>query len=218
MYKQNVVANNSHPLNSWYENDIEFNNEVKCLNCLPHKKKKVLDIQFYGLCKIKKNNFKSLFDNECSGVCALPPPYVLDEREKQIVYDYANVYCQYIELFSYFPADTTMHPVLKNLGITDKVISFIMGSVNGNKVKKQTCFGKVINGCVCWMNCQIKQTLYLSSMHPHSCTCPRLYVLVWVHELPADVEETHWGVHDRRMKWPVLIVSDRPWSAVIFAL
>ncbi|XP_060949825.1 rotatin [Limanda limanda] len=29
--------------------------------------------------------------------------------------------------------DTTMHPVLKNLGITDKVLSFIMGSVNGNK-------------------------------------------------------------------------------------
>lgn len=28
-----------------------------------------------------------------------------------------------------------MHPVLKILGITDKVISFIMGSVNGNKVK-----------------------------------------------------------------------------------
>ncbi|XP_020501996.2 rotatin isoform X1 [Labrus bergylta] len=28
--------------------------------------------------------------------------------------------------------DTTMHPVLKNLGITDKVISFIMESVNGN--------------------------------------------------------------------------------------
>ncbi|KAK1885332.1 Rotatin, partial [Dissostichus eleginoides] len=30
--------------------------------------------------------------------------------------------------------DTTMHPVLKNLGITDKVISFIVGSVNGNKL------------------------------------------------------------------------------------
>ncbi|XP_028288914.1 rotatin isoform X2 [Parambassis ranga] len=29
--------------------------------------------------------------------------------------------------------DTTMHPVLKNLGITDKVVSFIMESVNGNK-------------------------------------------------------------------------------------
>lgn len=54
---------------------------------------------------------------------------------KQIFEDYANVYCKYIELFSHFPADTTMHPVLKNLGITDKVISFIMESVNGNKVK-----------------------------------------------------------------------------------
>lgn len=30
-----------------------------------------------------------------------------------------------------------MHPVLKNLGITDKVISFIFESVNGNKVKKK---------------------------------------------------------------------------------
>lgn len=40
-----------------------------------------------------------------------------------------------IELSSYVPADTTVHPVLKNLGITDKVISFIMESVNGNKVK-----------------------------------------------------------------------------------
>ncbi|KAM9332619.1 LOW QUALITY PROTEIN: rotatin [Pholidichthys leucotaenia] len=29
--------------------------------------------------------------------------------------------------------DTTMHPVLKNLGVTDKVISIIMESVNGNK-------------------------------------------------------------------------------------
>ncbi|CAB1414356.1 unnamed protein product, partial [Pleuronectes platessa] len=29
--------------------------------------------------------------------------------------------------------DTRMHPVLKNLGITDKVLSFIMGSVNDNK-------------------------------------------------------------------------------------
>lgn len=29
-----------------------------------------------------------------------------------------------------------MHPVLKNLGITDKVISLILESVNGNKVKK----------------------------------------------------------------------------------
>lgn len=30
--------------------------------------------------------------------------------------------------------------------------------------------------------------------------------------------KSQWGVHDRRMKWPVLIVSDRAWSAVIFAL
>lgn len=29
-----------------------------------------------------------------------------------------------------------MHPVLKNLGIADKVISLILESVNGNKVKK----------------------------------------------------------------------------------
>lgn len=39
------------------------------------------------------------------------------------------------ELFSSLPADTTMHPVLKSLGITDKVISFMMESVQGNKVK-----------------------------------------------------------------------------------
>lgn len=52
-----------------------------------------------------------------------------------MVEDYADVYCEYIELFSCFPTDTTMHPVLKNLGITDKVISFIIESVNGNKVK-----------------------------------------------------------------------------------
>lgn len=39
------------------------------------------------------------------------------------------------ELLSYFPVDTTMHPVLKNLGLTDHVISFVMESVRGNKVK-----------------------------------------------------------------------------------
>nr|XP_019942842.1 PREDICTED: rotatin [Paralichthys olivaceus] len=40
--------------------------------------------------------------------------------------------------------DTTMHPVLKNLGITDKVITFIMGSVNGNK--SLDC---LLEPCVC---------------------------------------------------------------------
>uniref|UniRef100_A0A671XHA6 Rotatin n=1 Tax=Sparus aurata TaxID=8175 RepID=A0A671XHA6_SPAAU len=40
--------------------------------------------------------------------------------------------------------DTTMHPVLKNLGITDKVISFIMESVNGNKR-----FDCLLEPCVC---------------------------------------------------------------------
>ncbi|XP_032359217.1 rotatin isoform X2 [Etheostoma spectabile] len=40
--------------------------------------------------------------------------------------------------------DTTMHPVLKVLGITDKVISFIMGSVNGNK--SLDC---LLEPCVC---------------------------------------------------------------------
>ncbi|XP_031137959.1 rotatin isoform X3 [Sander lucioperca] len=40
--------------------------------------------------------------------------------------------------------DTTMHPVLKILGITDKVISFIMGSVNGNK--SLDC---LLEPCVC---------------------------------------------------------------------
>ncbi|KAM8730870.1 rotatin isoform 3-T3 [Acanthopagrus schlegelii] len=40
--------------------------------------------------------------------------------------------------------DTTMHPVLKNLGITDKVISFIMERVNGNK--RLDC---LLEPCVC---------------------------------------------------------------------
>nr|XP_046227277.1 rotatin isoform X2 [Scatophagus argus] len=40
--------------------------------------------------------------------------------------------------------DTTMHPVLKNLGITDKVISFVMESVNGNK--SLDC---LLESCVC---------------------------------------------------------------------
>ncbi|XP_039982476.1 rotatin isoform X2 [Xiphias gladius] len=40
--------------------------------------------------------------------------------------------------------DTTMHPVLKNLGITDKVISFIMESVNGNK--SMDC---LLEPCIC---------------------------------------------------------------------
>ncbi|XP_053198646.1 rotatin [Scomber japonicus] len=40
--------------------------------------------------------------------------------------------------------DTTMHPVLKNLGITDKVISFINKSVNGNK--SLDC---LLEPCVC---------------------------------------------------------------------
>ncbi|KAM9839415.1 rotatin [Aulostomus maculatus] len=40
--------------------------------------------------------------------------------------------------------DTTMHPVLKNLGITDKVIAFISGSVSGNK-----SFDCMLEPCVC---------------------------------------------------------------------
>lgn len=42
-----------------------------------------------------------------------------------------------LNFFSYFPADTKMHPVLKNLGITDKVVSFVVDSVNGDQVKKR---------------------------------------------------------------------------------
>lgn len=58
---------------------------------------------------------------------------------------YLNKYGKQIQLmyiacvlnfFSYFPADTKMHPVLKNLGITDKVVSFVVDSVNGNQVMK----------------------------------------------------------------------------------
>ncbi|XP_031705992.1 rotatin isoform X1 [Anarrhichthys ocellatus] len=40
--------------------------------------------------------------------------------------------------------DTAMHPVLKNLGITDKVVSFITGSVNGNE--SLDC---LLEPCVC---------------------------------------------------------------------
>ncbi|KAM6900677.1 rotatin [Xenentodon cancila] len=40
--------------------------------------------------------------------------------------------------------DTTMHPVLKNLGITNKVVSFITESVNGNK-----SFDCLLEPCVC---------------------------------------------------------------------
>ncbi|XP_069007751.1 rotatin [Embiotoca jacksoni] len=40
--------------------------------------------------------------------------------------------------------DTSMHPVLKNLGVADKVISFIMESVNGNK--SLDC---LLEPCVC---------------------------------------------------------------------
>uniref|UniRef100_A0A8C2ZKS9 Rotatin n=1 Tax=Cyclopterus lumpus TaxID=8103 RepID=A0A8C2ZKS9_CYCLU len=40
--------------------------------------------------------------------------------------------------------DTAMHPVLKSLGITDKVVSFITGSVNGNK--SLDC---LLEPCVC---------------------------------------------------------------------
>ncbi|XP_037312246.2 rotatin [Pungitius pungitius] len=40
--------------------------------------------------------------------------------------------------------DTAMHPVLKNLGITDKVVSFITGSVNGDK--SLDC---LLESCVC---------------------------------------------------------------------
>lgn len=39
--------------------------------------------------------------------------------------------------FLSFPLDTAMHPVLKNLGITDKVLSVIMECVNGNKVNRR---------------------------------------------------------------------------------
>lgn len=121
----------------------------------------------------------------CNRVCAFLPPYVLDEQREQIFEDYANPFCQCSKLFSHFPADTTMHPVLKSLGITDTVISFIMESVKGNKVKT--------NRCVYWMS-----------------------YIICAHVQPGDVVETHIGVHDGRMKWPVLVVSDRPWSPAMF--
>lgn len=108
-------------------------------------------------------------------VVAFPPPYVSDEQEKQIAQDYAVVYCQHIELFSYFPVDTAMHPVLKNLGITDKVISFIMESVNSNKVKTNLLWyrdnGCALNKC---LESQIKSTLYLIN----ACACA--HASTWV--------------------------------------
>lgn len=124
---------------------------------------------------------KTTICNECSRVCALPLPYVLDKREKQIVYDYANVYRRYIELFSYFPTDTTMHPVLKNLGIADKVISFIMGSVNGNKVKtnllwqsdKWMCTERIA------VEAKLNKTLNLINAVPCAPICVQVLVYVF---------------------------------------
>lgn len=69
---------------------------------------------------------------------SFPTPYGLGGPGKQIAEDFAFVCFQHIELLCYFPTDTAMHPVLKNLGITDKVISFVLESVNGNKVKNKS--------------------------------------------------------------------------------
>lgn len=62
------------------------------------------------------------------------PHKYLSKYRKQIQLMY--IAC-ILNFFSYFPADTKMHPVLKNLGITDKVVSFVVDSVNGNQVKKR---------------------------------------------------------------------------------
>lgn len=80
-----------------------------------------------------------------------------------------------LNFFSYFPADTKMHPVLKNLGITDKVISFVVDSVNGNQVKKRRA-----------------QTLPAkrSNKAPFANVPSLTRALMWVHVLPVDVEES----------------------------
>ena len=74
-------------------------------------------------------------------------------RKSKYSRSYANVDCQHIEWFSYFPTDTAMHPVLKSLGITDKAIFFILESINGSEVKKKRNkkrdnVGREINQCV----------------------------------------------------------------------
>lgn len=46
------------------------------------------------------------------------------------------------EVFAYFSADITTHILLKNLGITERAISFITESVNGNKVKANRFLAK----------------------------------------------------------------------------
>lgn len=55
--------------------------------------------------------------------------------------------------------NTAMHPVLKNLGISDKVISFIMESVNGNK--SLDC---LLEPCVCIL----RKLVYADSSLRHS--------------------------------------------------
>lgn len=132
--------------------------------------------------------------NQCS-VCSFPAPYGLGGPGKQIIEDFAFVYFQHIELLSYFPIDAAMHPVLKNLGIADKVISFIFESVNGNKVKKKKQnYAPILN------KNRVKYILYICVVP--CVTCERIY----------------WGISDRKMKRSVLIKSDRPCSALIFAL
>lgn len=112
----------------------------------------------------------------CSRVGAFPPPYVLDKLKKQIAEDYAVVYCQHIELFSYFPVDTAMHQVLKNLGITDKVISFIMESVNSNKVKTNLLWYRD-NRCVL-NKCLLKPNKINTVSHKCMNMCSYLYALM----------------------------------------
>ncbi|XP_041670116.1 rotatin isoform X2 [Cheilinus undulatus] len=64
--------------------------------------------------------------------------------------------------------DTTMHPVLKNLGITDKVISFIMESVNGN-----TSSDCLLEPCVCIL----RKLVYADSALRHSLAQRNLLLL-----------------------------------------
>ncbi|CAF98011.1 unnamed protein product, partial [Tetraodon nigroviridis] len=64
--------------------------------------------------------------------------------------------------------DAAMHPVLKNLGITDKVISLIVESVNGNK-----SLDRLLEPCVC----VLRNLVYADSSLRHSLAQHHLLLL-----------------------------------------
>uniref|UniRef100_H2LUM2 Rotatin n=1 Tax=Oryzias latipes TaxID=8090 RepID=H2LUM2_ORYLA len=66
--------------------------------------------------------------------------------------------------------DTTMHPVLKSLGITDKVVSLMMGSVHGNK-----SFDCLLEPCACIL----RKLVYADPSLRHS-LAQRNLLLLWL--------------------------------------